>query len=306
VPASLDIHWPKPPRVEDEVEVRSTREFNAAARRSRVRIRVRGNLEDPVTVQGSDLEIVADDGVRVKRLTIGRGQKRLVVRGGEWGWIELQVPAQFYPQPPVYKREWLVEDLLVQDVRVRAEDTAFLLRGKRIAIVNSDVEATRYCVWAGDTVEFPSEDIILAGNRFRSAGPEATVRLVDVLRTVTVDNVMRNEMKHNYRVHGVSDLTFAARNKLIGTGVMIGTQPPDDVERSWFIDNVMWTWSPGVMNVDKRHVARMFAKKNVVYTNSWDEFYIAEPLASWEFDDNVRHPFQDPPAELSQPRPKSD
>ena len=67
-----------------------------------------------------------------------------------------------------------------------------------VAVLRTRSRRRRYCIWSEAIMDIGSEDILLAGNRFKSAGPEATVRLVSAQRTVTVDNVLENSMKHNY------------------------------------------------------------------------------------------------------------
>ena len=107
-------------------------------------------------------------------------------------------------------------------------------------VYNSAIRGQAYSVWSGDAGPYQTEDLVLACSTFRShaaAGErnEATVRLVSVLRSVVVDSTLQNSnegsfdptvndpflvdppsnTKHNYRIHGHSDLNFAARNLLI-------------------------------------------------------------------------------------------
>ena len=58
----------------------------------------------------------------------------------------------------------MTTDVLIDGVEADADDTAFLLRaGVRIAVTNCRAKAERYSVWLGDSDDFESEDVILAG-----------------------------------------------------------------------------------------------------------------------------------------------
>jgi hypothetical protein len=169
------------------------------------------------------------------------------------------------------------------------------VRGLRIAIVGSDVTAGRYSVWCGDTASFQSEDLILLDNVFRSAGPEATVRFVSVLRSATVGNIMSNTLKHNYRIHGVSDLNYAAHNLLVNTGVMFGRMEGDSLNRVFFDDNTFHHTAPDLLNPDTA-IRALSAHDNVAYTNVWSQFYAGSVMPGWDLANNVIRPYQPPPA----------
>jgi hypothetical protein len=154
----------------------------------------------------------------------------------------------------------------------------------------------RYGLWPGDTDVFGSEDVIVAGNDVRVDGPEATIRLVHVTRSAVVGNRLANPSKHNYRVHGRSSDNRAARNLLVGTGMMLGTLPTDEVaiERQWVDGNVLHHDAPSLLELDRRLVG-LTMRGNLVYTNVWDCFVCVPTQPSWIVEGNVRQPYRAPP-----------
>jgi hypothetical protein len=251
-------------------------------------------------VAASDIEVQADPGVRVAQVFLEKAAKRVRFHGGNYGQIEMQIPMDFTVIPSVPHEDWLIQDVLFDDVEVDSTGsaeypTAFLLRGKRIAIVRSRLRARHYSVWVGDTGDFPSEDIILAGNTFDSAGPEATVRLQPILRAAVVDNRMTNTSKHNYRVHGRSDLAFAARNTLINAGVMLATQPGDELGTIWLQDNVFHHTLPSLLDLDHplgSVLRRFIATGNTIYTGVWECFVCDTPPRDWKVGSNSILPYR--------------
>ena len=114
----------------------------------------------------------------------------------------MELPAD-YSNGPDFRAEWQTTDVLIDGIEVDAADTAFLMRsGVRIAYREQSIGRGSLQRVVGDTADFEAEDIILAGNDFESAGPEATVRLVNVVRSAVVGNRLTNGAKHNYRIHG--------------------------------------------------------------------------------------------------------
>lgn len=289
-----DLRWPAPPGITTEVDVHSLAELLDATSRPGTRARVRADIPEHVVVTASDVEVVVDEGVTMGTLLVDRGLSRVTIRGGRWRGLEVQVPASFLSGAPEYRDEWMSEDVLFDGVEVEAPASAFNLRGRRVAVVRSAVLAEHYSVWTGGTGPLDSEDIILAENVFASAGPEATVRLVDVLRSATIDNVLSNGMKHNYRVHGRSDLALATRNVMITTGIMLGTQPEDEVGRVFVDDNVLHHTAPSLLLVDPA-LERLESRRNVVYTDIVGCWLCQPPAAGWTVEDNALLPYQPPP-----------
>jgi hypothetical protein len=284
------LRWPEAPRITREVTVRTASELAEAVRVSGTRVRVLGAVGGGISVPVDDIEILADDATSLGILNIGRGVARVRVVGGAWAGIHLAIPAQFSSGGAEHRAEWIVEDVLVEDVRVRSGDTAFALRGHRVAVLRSEVRAERYSVWSGDMGPFQSQDVILHENDFDSAGPEPTVRLVQVLRTATVANRITNTFKHNYRIHGTSDLAFAGRNLLVNTGVMLGRMPGDDLRRIWFDDNVLHHVSPDLFNPEGT-IDALHATGNVAYTDVWSCLVCGGTPAGWTVRDNRVLPY---------------
>ncbi|HJL14827.1 MAG TPA: hypothetical protein RMH99_04175 [Sandaracinaceae bacterium LLY-WYZ-13_1] len=286
-PELTGLRWPQTPRVTREVTVTTHAALTAAVSVPGTRVHVRGVIGGDVSVPADDVEILADEASRLGRLRVERAVHRVRLEGGHWQGVHLAVPARWWPTHEV-RAEWMVEDVWIDGVTVDAPGSAFEIRGRRIAVTHADVRAARYSVWCGDTDPLRSEDVILHGNVFDSAGPESTVRLVSVLRSATVANRLANTNKHNYRVHGDSDLAYAADNLLVDTGVMLGTMPGDALGTVWFDDNVLHHTAPDLFNPSRTAIARLVARGNVAYTDVWSAFYPGTAPGGWDVRDNQR------------------
>lgn len=285
-----EVRWPAAPRIRREVEIeRGERVID----RPGTRVIVRGALER-IVVQADDVEIRGEEGARIDHVVIGRGRARIRILGGRYGKIELSVPAQFVPPPVVWRREWMARDVSIDGVEVDAADSAFMIRGKRVAILRSQVRAAHYSIWCGDTDEFQSEDLIIAGNRFASAGPESTVRLVSVRRAVVVDNVISNTSKHDFRVHGVSDGVLFARNRLLNTGIMVGSMEDDRIGGVWILDNAMYHRAPSLFEVEPARVRGLVVSGNRVFSDRWSCLVCDRTGVEWMVDRNSMAPYQEP------------
>lgn len=287
LPDELRIRWPTAPLVERDVTIARPDDLGGRWTEPGTRLHIRTDI-DWLILGADDLEVVVDDGVRVGRVFVEQGHKRIRFVGGTYGQIELQIPGRYFPPPEEWRERWMVEDVLFERVRVVSDtDTAFLLRGRRIAIVQSVVEARRYAIWCGDTDRFRSQDVILAGNRLECDGEEATVRLVDVLRSVVVDNWLTNPVKHNYRVHGRSDLNFAARNTLVDAGVMLASMPGDDLGAAWFLDNAIHNATESLLVVDEDRVRHLELTDNEVFSDRWSCFWCDPVPEGWVVERNI-------------------
>jgi hypothetical protein len=294
LPSELaELRWPEPPRIARDVEVRDAAALQRAIDVAGTRARVDGTIAADVVIHASDVEIVMTAASRVNRIAIDRGVRRVRIAGGEVGTIELLPPAWFGEGAPVWDESMFVEDVAIERVRARADDSAFVVRGRRVAVLECDARAERYALWAGDTGPLDASDLIVANGRFRSAGPESTLRMHDVVRSAVVGMVLENREKHDYRVHGRSDLALAARNVLVHTGMMIGTQPGDRVGTVIFEDNVLHHDVPSLLEIDPSAIRRLVMRRNVVYTDRWDAFYpYADVEPGWTIEANERLPFR--------------
>jgi hypothetical protein len=234
-------------------------------------------------------------GATADAILVGRGLARVAVRGGRVEHVEVELPA-IWDGDLRFRRELMTTDLLVDGVEANAADTAFLIRsGVRVAIVNSRCTAGRYSLWIGDTADFDSEDVILAGNDFASAGPEATVRMVHVVRSVTYDNRLENGAKHNYRTHGRSDLNWASGNVLVNTGMMIGTMAGDVVRRQWFVGNTLHHTVPSLLEIHLT-TPNVVLRDNTIYSNVWSCLLCRDVPAGWVVENNTMLPYAPPPS----------
>lgn len=284
-PEGLELHWPVPPRIVREVRVTDAAQLTAAVT-SGTRVVLAVSVPR-VFIAQSDVELVVEEGVHVELLQIDHRIARITIRGGSFGGIQVEIPGTYYPTEE-WHADWRTTDLLIDDVDVDAADTAFLLRGGvRMAVTNSRAHAVRYGVWLGDTADFGSEDIIVAGNQIRVDGPEATVRFVHVARSAVVGNRLENTSKHNYRTHGRSRENWAARNVLVGTGMMLGTLPTDTwvIERQWVESNTLYHSVPSLLELDAT-LLDLVMRDNHTYTDVWDCFVCVSVQPSWVIENN--------------------
>ena len=293
LPSELSgLRWPTAPRVTRTVTARTFSELVAAVSVAGTRVNAVGVTGGALTLSQSDVEILADASTRLGNVTVDRGVHRVRIQGGHYAGVALSAPVSYYPTHEV-RAEWMVEDVWIEGVTVDSPDMALQLRGRRIAVTHSDVRAARYSVWSGDVEPFQSEDIILYDNVFDSAGPEATVRLVSVLRSVTRECRLVNTNKHNYRIHGLSDLNYASHNVLVNTGTMLGRMPGDTLGTVWFDDNVFHHTAPDLFNPDAG-IARLIARDNTAYT-SHGSFYGGGMSPGWILSGNTVAPYRPAP-----------
>lgn len=291
------LRWPAQPAIRHE-EIAGAPAGRLVVRQSGTRVVVRAAL-DELVVAADDVEVRGEAGARIGHLAIERGRRRVRIDGGRYGFIELPVPASFDSRPPVWDPDWMVEDVTIEGVEVEAARSAFFVRGRRVAILRSRARAEHYSVWCGDTGEAQTEDLVLAGNRFESAGPESTVRLVNVRRAVVVDNVLSNTLKHDFRVHGASDTVVFARNRLIRTGIMIGTMDGDHVGAVWILDNELHHDVPSLFQASPERVRSLTVHGNRVFSDRWDCF-VCELVERWSVGDNPIAPYEPAPASWSE------
>jgi len=277
-PLPFEVNWPVPPKIVREVVVNSMDDYAQHANAMGTRFLIKESLPEQLAIQANDVEVLMDASVHVPHITIGAGLRRIRVAGGVTGTVAIPVPGRWDDGlgRHVFDPERIVEDVVFDGIRVRTAPppkdtrkasgtTAFSIRGRRIAVLNCEVDSGTYGVWCSFGVaprDVPCEDIIVAGCTFRAAGPEATVRFVGARRGVVVANVLYNPIKHNYRIHGISDLHYAARNTLNGGGVMIGDNKTDQVGRVWFNDNVLNNTTAGFFNL-KASLDQITAHNNV-------------------------------------------
>lgn len=290
LPAGFAIAWPAEPLITQEAEVRTQQEFEQAASTDGTRILVKQDITSAngtVMSGASDLEIQMDPGVQIDAtLAIGRGRQRIRLLGGRYRGVMMA---------PLPETRPLTEDVMIDGVTVQTgAGSAFLLRGRRIAVIRSSAVSTLFSVYADAMSGDPNSDVIVAGNVLQSAD-EATVRLISVTNSVTVDNHLTNNGKHNYRVHGSSAQSFAARNVFITSGTMLGTMPGDMLVEAWFNDNTFYHTAPDLFHPEVANLMVLHAHGNTAYTDVWGCFYCSTIPAQWDLADNQIMPYQPPP-----------
>lgn len=290
LPPGFTIEWPAEPVITREVEVRTREEFESAAAVAGTRILVRQDIPGNngyVQTGASDLDIRVDPGVTIDAtLGIGRGRQRIRVLGGNYRGVMMAVLPDTVP---------LSEDVMLDGVTINAQvSSAFTLRGRRIAILRSTATANLFSVFADAMTGEPNTDIILAGNVLHSID-EATIRLISVTNSVTVDNRLSNMGKHNYRVHGRTGQSYAARNTFITSGTMLATMPGDMLAEAWFDSNVFYHTTPDLFHPEAAAVTMLHARDNIAYTDVWGCFYCAAMPTTWDFENNQIMPYRPPP-----------
>lgn len=295
-PELAELRWPELPRTTREVTVTSADALAAEAAVPGTRIVAEGVVGGDLTIGADDIEIVADAATSLGVLHIPQRRARVRIEGGQWRGVRVAIPATFQGAAD-FRPEYMAEDLFFDGVTIDSgTETAMEVRGKRIALVRSEVHGGRYSVWCGDTGHFQSEDLIILGNVLDSAGPEPTVRIVSVLRSAVVSNVLTNTYKHNYRIHGESDLNYASDNLLVNTGVMFGRMAGDSLGRVWFDDNVFHHVAPDLFNPDMS-IRELRARRNLVHVDGRAGMYEGAPQPGWDISDNVVVPYAPPPAQ---------
>lgn len=298
VPAGLDVRWPARPRVEEEVEVASDADLDAAWTASNARVRVSGQL-DQLIIDADDVEVLATDAMYIRTLVVTPGHRRIHVRGGTYGQIVLEGPSRLLPPPPRWRAVDMTEDVLIEDVTVSAMRSGLsgvLLRGRRVALVNSRVDAQFYAVFVGDTAPVQSEDVVIAGCSLYSEGEDPTVSLSDVRRGVVVDTWMENPRLSSLRFHGESEWLVASRNTLVGGGVMIGTDPRDQLADVWFWVNEVHHSAPDLVSLEPDRIRELVLASNLFYTDAVSCAWCGRTPESWVVRANRIRPYRAPPA----------
>lgn len=245
LPPEFDaLEWPTLPTTSSEVTVSTLVDLQTAIDTSGTRVIVDGTISGTATIRADDVDISGTPGSSVGTLNIERNRHRIRVRNLGIRDVSFSLPAQFNDQTQQVE---FVEGLLITDVVFdnvvvnNPTESAFNVYGRRVVIMNSDVTANWYSIWAGPTGNFFTRDLILANNSFNSAGPEATVRIFQNERNVTVDCVLTNGLKHNWRLHQAADLSYCGRNTFEAAGIMLTdpAEPGDTLGRFWFEDNLV-------------------------------------------------------------------
>lgn len=248
---STTLVWPTLPTTGAPVVVADLATLNAALMVPGSHVVIDTPIVGTATVNADDIEI---SGIgSVDTLVISQNRHRVRVGGISIGQVSFSIPAYFDDElgQVVYEESRFATDIVFDDVSVNAiAENAFTIYARRLAILHSTVVANWYSVYVGTAATFPSEDIIVHDCNLSSAGPEATIRLHQVTRSVVTENVISNTSKHNWRLHTGSTLAFCGRNQLVGTGIMLTDpfEPSDTAGSFWFEDNhVQYTAASGVI-----------------------------------------------------------
>ena len=270
MPAGLGLRWPVRPDVDEEVEVSSDAELNGPWAVSRVRLKVSGQI-DQLIIDADDVEIVADEAMFIRTLIVMPGHSRIHVRGGAYGQIVVEGPTELLPPPPEWQAVDMVEDVLIEDVTVNAVSSGLsgvLLRGRRVALVDSRVDALFHAVFVGDTAPVPSVDVIVAGCSLFSQGEEPTVSFNDVHRGVVVDSWLENPRLSTLALHGESRWLVTSGNTLVGGGLTLATDPRDELEQVWFWTSEGHHSTPDWIAAEPDRISGLVLSSNLVFSDT--------------------------------------
>lgn len=290
----FSINKPAKPVTTRAVEVLNAAQLLPELSKSGSKITIKGSIDQDIVINGNDMELIVLPGITLRKLSFGDGKKRIRVEGGSYISVQFASPISFWPTVSQHP-ENMNEDITLDSIKVTGAPIALSIKGKRIHVLNSDIEALNYSVWVGDTQDIRNQDLFFSKNKFHSTtGAEATFRAYTTDRLVLIDSRLQNGMtqggKHNYRLHGVLNYAYAARNVLVNSGVMLGTMAGDTLDHIWFNDNVVYHNTPDLFNIG--NVLTMEAKGNKAYTNAWNCFYCQTPKTTWDFSNNLRLPYQ--------------
>jgi len=254
LPAAMSgLTWPTLPTTTSETTVTDLAGLQAAIEINGTKVNVNGTITGTAIVRGDDVEIVGLPGSSIGSLNIDRDTHRVYVHDLTLRDANLGLPAAYDDEleQVVFSEALFITDVVFDNVVVNnPTENAFNIYGRRVAILNSDVTANWYSVWVGQTGSFFQQDVIIANCDLTSAGPEATVRILQTERSVVVDSTLTNGAKHNWRLHLGTTLAYCARNVLVNSGIMLTdpAEPSDTVGDFWFEDNtVNYTLANGVI-----------------------------------------------------------
>lgn len=326
LPDGMSINWPIAPSIEREVNIRALDDFQSlfdSADQARTRFYFHVSIDERVFVDASDVEIVILPTIKLRNIVLDASAHRVKISGGEIGQISaVRTPSGTHDSG-------FITDVLIDNIVLNSDpalcpiNTAggynpypnecfgIMLRGvRRLAIVNSSINSLVYPVYADTS----NEDIIIANNRMHSTlGTQATVRMHDSVKTVTVHNRLTNgdsntsDWRHNYRIHGTARYAYAACNLLVNSGVMVGEglEPsvPEDIRYYWFNDNQFHQLAPSLYQMDTSTVHNVQIRGNRAYSAQdwhWEErggcFYCPDNQPDdWEITDNVTRPYVQAP-----------
>lgn len=238
---------------------------------------------------------------------------------------------------PLGDNERFNEDIRIDgisvDTRRTSEETGIDLRGKRVAVLNTNIRAQEFAISGQKNSETArSQDVVIAHsvlnsfaeNVSKSEKNEATVRLTHGDRVVMVDNVLQNgqestwsdtatdgtDAKHNFRVHGDHTAVYFARNLVLNSGAMMpdfgGAQ--GHLGSVWIVDNTWYRRGAGAalnLNHSEGGTIQYFeATGNIQYkagAEGWnfvkprDLDWIESTGGTHQVQDNAVHDFQFPP-----------
>ncbi|SET65209.1 hypothetical protein SAMN05216412_11166 [Nitrosospira multiformis] len=265
LPEGMPIAWPTPPSIPSRRDViidsGNFQDSYAGSDKSGTRFLFQDNIDEPVSVDASDVEIVIMPGFKLRNIElVGPVHRVKITGGGEVGRIRATMANT--PETAIATNEdsGYITDVLIDGITLNnsQEDPlcetdgndcdGVTFRGvRRGAVINSTISSLVYPMAAWNPLSTPpiaaqNKDIIIANNRLHSKGytrddstpvSEATVRMHDSVNTVTVHNRLQNGSsdsaggKHNYRIHGHpskggASYAYAACNLFVNTGAMIG------------------------------------------------------------------------------------
>lgn len=299
VPVELrrNLRWPHLPRIQQDVELGTVTALNSPWTRSGVRLHVRQPVEQ-LAIQADDVEVVVGTNALVESLVILPGSERIRIEGGTYGQIVLEPPMLLEP-PPEWRAADMIEDVRIEGVHVMAVRTGLagiLVRGRRIAILDSRVDAQFAAIYVGDTAPVLAEDVVIAGCSLASQGEEPTLLARDVRRFIAVANWIENPRVTSLRVQGVVEWPFASRNTLVGGGVAIGAEEGDAITEAWFWANAIHHNASDPVQLSPARVRELVLAGNQFFSDDLVCVWCEPTPDSWLVSTNRLRPYRAPPA----------
>ncbi len=293
LPASLGIAWPAQPEVDREVALDSADDVANGYFESNTRLRIRVDL-DELVIDADDVIVAPDPGVRVRSVRVRRGNRRLRFEGGRYGEVAFESP-HVISTPSGWRSEGEITDVTFSSVIVRGGSFGLVVRGRRVAVLHSDLSSSSTALFVGDTTPVPSSDIIVADSALSGGGGAATLVINQAERSVVVDSWIENHATYGYVISGEADAAFARGNTFVGGGASVGDRPSSRVLRAWLLANTFYQSGP-LLGLDPGQLEELTLVGNRVYSDRVRCAWCAPTPPWWNVGANSVLAYRAPPS----------
>ena len=228
------------------------------------------NSVDQLLIDYNDANIEFAPGVRVERLVIRKGVKRVRIAGGEFGSIDMEMP--YVRWPDEWDPDLMVSDVLIDGARILSPDSVNIslrVQANRCRIQNCTVSSANFACYAvthnqygylGNGIRM--NNVSMANNRFvaRDVDPSSRAEDQTCVRLLHIDGlhfdnnevVMEDLFKQSFRLHNGVSNALVERNTFRNAGVAFATINGDVVEDLVFRNNQVLNFR----NFDLFHLGR--------------------------------------------------